>query len=139
MVKKNINVWSTVLRVGHPVNICLLNTKESKQHVNNDVEFGDWIFFFLSNVYLIFIFVMTPKKKWITWDYLFTCRFDNYGKQGLLCGSDGLPHLIVSGDQRHWGEFITLGILFLYIAGWIWWVGRSYLIAIRDEKKHTQK
>ncbi|GMY38109.1 Photosystem I reaction center subunit III, chloroplastic [Fagus crenata] len=29
-------------------------------------------------------------------------RFDNYGKQGLLCGSDGLPHLIVSGDQRHW-------------------------------------
>ncbi|KAI3796454.1 hypothetical protein L1987_39125 [Smallanthus sonchifolius] len=66
-------------------------------------------------------------------------RFDNYGKQGLLCGSDGLPHLIVSGDQRHWGEFITPGILFLYIAGWIGWVGRSYLIAIRDEKKPTQK
>ncbi|KAL3713909.1 hypothetical protein ACJRO7_006275 [Eucalyptus globulus] len=66
-------------------------------------------------------------------------RFDNYGKQGLLCGTDGLPHLIVSGDQRHWGEFITPGILFLYIAGWIGWVGRSYLIAIRDEKKPTQK
>ncbi|KAK8678626.1 hypothetical protein V6N13_144121 [Hibiscus sabdariffa] len=49
-------------------------------------------------------------------------RFDNYGKYGLLCGSDGLPHLIVSGDQRHWGEFITPGLLFLYIAGWI---GRS--------------
>ncbi|KAK4488052.1 hypothetical protein RD792_003794 [Penstemon davidsonii] len=31
-------------------------------------------------------------------------QFDNYGKQGLLCGSDGLPHLIVSGDQRHWGD-----------------------------------
>ncbi|CAA6668580.1 unnamed protein product [Spirodela intermedia] len=31
-------------------------------------------------------------------------RFDNYGKFGLLCGSDGLPHLIVSGDQRHWGS-----------------------------------
>ncbi|KAK1557104.1 hypothetical protein Q3G72_017994 [Acer saccharum] len=45
-------------------------------------------------------------------------RFDNYGKQGLLCGADGLPHLIVSGDQRHWGEFITPGILFLYIAVW---------------------
>lgn len=56
-----------------------------------------------------------------------------------MCGSDGLPHLIVSGDQRHWGEFITPGILFLYIAGWIGWVGRSYLIAIRDEKKPTQK
>ncbi|KAK9267969.1 hypothetical protein L1049_010406 [Liquidambar formosana] len=68
-----------------------------------------------------------------------TRRFDNYGKQGLLCGSDGLPHLIVSGDQRHWGEFITPGILFLYIAGWIGWVGRSYLIAIRDEKKPTEK
>ncbi|KAF9589808.1 hypothetical protein IFM89_028743 [Coptis chinensis] len=66
-------------------------------------------------------------------------RFDNYGKQGLLCGADGLPHLIVSGDQRHWGEFITPGILFLYIAGWIGWVGRSYLIAIRDEKKPTEK
>ncbi|OIV96015.1 hypothetical protein TanjilG_27119 [Lupinus angustifolius] len=66
-------------------------------------------------------------------------RFQNYGKQGLLCGSDGLPHLIVSGDQRHWGEFITPGVLFLYIAGWIGWVGRSYLIAIRDEKKPTQK
>ncbi|EYU19061.1 hypothetical protein ABFS82_13G186600 [Erythranthe guttata] len=66
-------------------------------------------------------------------------RFENYGNQGLLCGSDGLPHLIVSGDQRHWGEFITPGILFLYIAGWIGWVGRSYLIAIRDEKKPTMK
>jgi photosystem I subunit III len=66
-------------------------------------------------------------------------RFDNYGKQGLLCGTDGLPHLIVSGDQRHWGEFVTPGLLFLYIAGWIGWVGRSYLIAIRDEKKPTQK
>ena len=66
-------------------------------------------------------------------------RFDNYGKQGLLCGSDGLPHLIVSGDQRHWGEFITPGILFLYIAGWIGWVGRSYLIAISDDKKPAMK
>ncbi|TKY55048.1 Photosystem I reaction center subunit III [Spatholobus suberectus] len=66
-------------------------------------------------------------------------RFANYAKQGLLCGADGLPHLIVSGDQRHWGEFITPGFLFLYIAGWIGWVGRSYLIAIRDDKKPTMK
>ncbi|KAM7263369.1 hypothetical protein ACFE04_001052 [Oxalis oulophora] len=66
-------------------------------------------------------------------------RFTNYGNYGLLCGADGLPHLIVSGDQRHWGEFITPGILFLYIAGWIGWVGRSYLIAIRGEKKPTMK
>ncbi|KAK3145900.1 hypothetical protein QOZ80_3BG0258930 [Eleusine coracana subsp. coracana] len=66
-------------------------------------------------------------------------RFENYGKFGLLCGSDGLPHLIVNGDQRHWGEFITPGLLFLYIAGWIGWVGRSYLIAIRDEKKPAMR
>ncbi|GLJ11191.1 hypothetical protein SUGI_0145980 [Cryptomeria japonica] len=66
-------------------------------------------------------------------------RFDNYGKEGLLCGTDGLPHLIVDGDQAHWGEFITPGLLFLYIAGWIGWVGRSYLIAVRAEKKPTEK
>ncbi|CAL9193943.1 unnamed protein product, partial [Musa hybrid cultivar] len=66
-------------------------------------------------------------------------RFENYGKFGLLCGSDGLPHLIVNGDQRHWGEFVTPGLFFLYIAGWIGWVGRSYLIAIRDDKKPTMK
>ncbi|VAI37427.1 unnamed protein product [Triticum turgidum subsp. durum] len=27
-------------------------------------------------------------------------RFENYGKFGLLCGSDGLPHLIVSGEKK---------------------------------------
>ena len=66
-------------------------------------------------------------------------RFDNYGRVGLLCGSDGLPHLIVDGDQAHWGEFITPGLLFLYIAGWIGWVGRSYLISVRSEKKPGRK
>ncbi|TJX49329.1 Photosystem I reaction center subunit III [Soehngenia saccharolytica] len=66
-------------------------------------------------------------------------RFDSYGKDGLLCGTDGLPHLIVDGDQAHWGEFITPGLLFLYIAGWIGWIGRSYLIAVRSDKKPTQK
>ncbi|KAF8087800.1 hypothetical protein N665_0566s0007 [Sinapis alba] len=53
--------------------------------------------------------------------------------------TDGLPHLIVNGDQRYWGEFITPGLLFLYIAGWIRWVGRSYLIAISDDKKPAMK
>ncbi|KAK8581078.1 hypothetical protein V6N12_071321 [Hibiscus sabdariffa] len=37
-------------------------------------------------------------------------RFDNYGKYGLLCGSDGLPHLIVSGDQRHWEALFGLSL-----------------------------
>ena len=28
-------------------------------------------------------------------------RFDRYGKSGLVCGTDGLPHLIVDGDFAH--------------------------------------
>jgi len=51
-----------------------------------------------------------------------------------LCGPDGLPRLIVDGRLDHAGDFIIPGILFLYIAGWIGWAGRSYLIAIRDSK-----
>jgi photosystem I subunit 3 len=54
-------------------------------------------------------------------------RFDKYGKQGLLCGADGLPHLIADGRPSHAGEFVLPGILFLYIAGYIGWSGRSYL------------
>ena len=54
-------------------------------------------------------------------------RFDKYGKQGLLCGADGLPHLIADGRPSHAGEFILPGIMFLYITGWIGWSGRSYL------------
>jgi len=54
-------------------------------------------------------------------------RFDKYGKQGLLCGNDGLPHLIADGRWSHSGEFILPGICFLYTTGWIGWVGRSYL------------
>lgn len=54
-------------------------------------------------------------------------RFDKYGKQGLLCGADGLPHLIADGRPSHAGEFVLPAIGFLYIAGWIGWAGRSYL------------
>ena len=54
-------------------------------------------------------------------------RFEKYGQQGLLCGTDGLPHLIADGRASHAGEFILPGIMFLYIAGWIGWAGRSYL------------
>jgi photosystem I subunit 3 len=66
-------------------------------------------------------------------------RFDFYGNSSLLCGEDGLPHLVVDGDLAHAGEFLIPSILFLYIAGWIGWVGRSYLIAIRDDKKPEEK
>ena len=54
-------------------------------------------------------------------------RFVKYGEQGLLCGTDGLPHLIADGRLNHSGEFILPGLAFLYIAGWIGWSGRSYL------------
>lgn len=57
-------------------------------------------------------------------------RFEQYSKAGLLCGDDGLPHLIVD-NPAHAGDFIIPGILFLYIAGWIGWAGRSYLQAIK--------
>jgi photosystem I subunit 3 len=67
-------------------------------------------------------------------------RFEKYGKQGLLCGTDGLPHLIVDGDQAHLSEFVFPGLVFLYIAGWIGWVGREYLIAVKSTaKKPTEK
>ncbi|KAH6559164.1 hypothetical protein KP509_1Z025000 [Ceratopteris richardii] len=66
--------------------------------------------------------------------------FDFYGSCGLLCGTDGFLHLIVDGDQAHLGEFVYPGILFLYIAGWIGWVGRSYLIEIKaTAKKPAEK
>ena len=54
-------------------------------------------------------------------------RFKKYGDQGLLCGADGLPHLIADGRPSHAGEFVLPGLGFLYTAGWIGWAGRSYL------------
>jgi photosystem I subunit 3 len=54
-------------------------------------------------------------------------RFYAYSRRGLLCGEEGLPHLIVDGRWSHAGEFILPGILFLYISGWIGWSGRRYL------------
>ncbi|MFN9070123.1 MAG: Photosystem I reaction center subunit III, partial [Cyanobacteriota bacterium] len=56
-----------------------------------------------------------------------------------LCGTDGLPHLIVDGRWSHAGDFIIPGIAFLYIAGCIGWAGRTYLIAVRGAKDATMK
>lgn len=56
-----------------------------------------------------------------------------------LCGPEGYPHLIVDGNLDHFGEFAIPSILFLYIAGWIGWVGRSYLIAIKQQKDTEMK
>jgi photosystem I subunit 3 len=54
-------------------------------------------------------------------------RFKAYSDGGLLCGKDGLPHLIVSGGWLHAGEFIIPGFIYIYIFGWIGWSGWSYL------------
>ena len=64
-------------------------------------------------------------------------RFELYSQ--ALCGEDGLPHLIVDGRWSHAGDFLIPSIMFLYIAGWIGWVGRTYLIAIRSEKNPEEK
>lgn len=58
-------------------------------------------------------------------------RFERYAD--ALCGPEGLPHLIVDGRLDHAGDFLIPGILFLYIAGWIGWVGRAYLQAVKKE------
>lgn len=64
-------------------------------------------------------------------------RAERYSQ--ALCGPEGLPHLIVDGRLSHAGDFIIPSILFLYIAGWIGWVGRSYLIAIKEGKDTEMK
>lgn len=54
-------------------------------------------------------------------------RFDRYGNSSLLCGKEGLPRIIATGQWNHANEFVIPGILFLYITGWIGWVGRKYI------------
>ena len=65
-------------------------------------------------------------------------RFDKYSRSELLCGTDGLPHLIADGRWSHAAEFILPGFGFLYISGWIGWVGRKYLRAISTTKNPTE-
>lgn len=54
-------------------------------------------------------------------------RFSRYGSTNLLCGKEGLPRIIASGQWDHANEFVIPGLLFLYITGWIGWVGRKYV------------
>jgi photosystem I subunit 3 len=65
-------------------------------------------------------------------------RFKKYADQGLLCGTEGLPHLIADGRLNHAGELILPGLGFLYIAGWIGWVGRNYLQFSRETDKPNE-
>ena len=54
-------------------------------------------------------------------------RFARYQSSNLLCGKEGLPRIIATGQWDHASEFVLPGILFLYITGWIGWVGRKYV------------
>nr|YP_009395289.1 photosystem I reaction center subunit III [Polysiphonia infestans]ARW64269.1 photosystem I reaction center subunit III [Polysiphonia infestans] len=66
-------------------------------------------------------------------------RFENYSKSGILCGNEGLPHLIADGRWNHAGDFMLPGLLFIYITGWIGWVGRGYLQAVLQSNKPAEK
>jgi photosystem I subunit 3 len=70
----------------------------------------------------------TPQAK---------ARFELYSQ--AVCGTDGLPHLIVDGRWSHAGDFTLPGLMFLYIAGCIGWAGRSYLQAVRGGKDAANK
>ena len=65
-------------------------------------------------------------------------RFDKYSRSDLLCGTDGLPHLIADGRWSHAAEFILPGFGFIYISGWIGWVGRKYLRAVSTTKNPSE-
>merc|ERR1719413_46757 len=66
-------------------------------------------------------------------------RFELYAKSGLLCGTDGLPHLIADPGfalkNGHAGDIFIPTFGFLYFAGWLGHSGRTYLEANRDKEK----
>jgi photosystem I subunit 3 len=65
-------------------------------------------------------------------------RFDKYGRSDLLCGTDGLPHLVADGRWSHAAEFIIPGFGFIYISGWIGWVGRKYIRSVSTSKNPAE-
>lgn len=76
--------------------------------------------------------------------YLHACMLRKYNAQclpcmgGFLVGTRGATHhWTISDISVHTMQIPTIG--FLYIAGWIGYVGRDYLIATKTESKPTQK
>lgn len=67
-----------------------------------------------------------------------TARFDKYSRSELLCGADGLPHLVADGRWSHAAEFILPGFGFIYISGWIGWVGRRYVRTVSTTKNPAE-
>ena len=70
-------------------------------------------------------------------------RFDNYARQGLLCGTDGLPHLIADPGlalrNGHTGDVLVPTVGFLYVAGWIGYSGTKYVQEIKKAAKPIEK
>ena len=66
-------------------------------------------------------------------------RFAKYSDSALLCGTDGLPHLITDGELSHSSEFILPGLIFLYTTGWMGWSGRKYIQTVALTKNPTEK
>ena len=70
-------------------------------------------------------------------------RFDKYARQGLLCGTDGLPHLIADPGLAlrygHAGDVLLPTIGFIYVAGWIGFSGTKYVQAAKKASKPTEK
>jgi photosystem I subunit 3 len=64
-------------------------------------------------------------------------RFQRYSQ--VMCGPEGLPHLIPDVGRGNENQFAIPAVLFLYIAGWIGWVGRAYLIAARKSGSAEEK
>ena len=65
-------------------------------------------------------------------------RFEKYSRSDLLCGTDGLPHLIADGRWSHAAEFLLPGFAFIYISGWIGWVGRKYVRVVSTTKNSAE-
>lgn len=65
-------------------------------------------------------------------------RFDKYSRSDLLCGTEGLPRLIADGRWSHAAEFTLPGLVFIYITGWIGWVGRKYVRAVSTTKNPAE-
>ena len=66
-------------------------------------------------------------------------RFKRYADSNLLCGKDGLPHLIANGDPTYFPQFVLPGLGFLYTTGWIGTAGRKYLRTVAKTKNPAEK
>ena len=66
-------------------------------------------------------------------------RFKRYADSNLLCGKDGLPHLIADGDPEYFAQFVLPGIGFLYTAGYIGSAGRNYVRTVAKTKNPAEK